>query len=176
MSTRESRPQRLDILLQKESPEDTSEYLLSQPVKIKNIAQHAFALFKLNTVVKELLSPVLQPWCRVAHYRQNILVLEVANASWMTRLRYEQPHLLSALRKQILPSLGSISIRINPDLILDADNIKHQFEVIPKKSDSGLQLSAKTAEALIALSRKGSKKLGIALRRLAGSARRSTKK
>ena len=53
-----------------------------------------------------LLPAPLQGKCRAANYRNAILIIEVTNASWMTRLRYEIPSLLSALRKEILPSLS----------------------------------------------------------------------
>lgn len=177
MPKRESRPQRLNILLQKESPEDRLEYLLSQPDQIKNIEQHALGLLKLNAVVKKLLSPPLQPWCRVANYRQNILVLDIANGSWMMRLRYEQLNLLSALRKQILPSLCSIHIRINPILMLEFHNTKQKLEGMKTKEtdeSNSRCLSLKTAELLVNLASRSPKKLSDALKRLAGLVKNST--
>lgn len=103
---RDSRPQLLDVLF-----DDASA---GSKGPLHNVQQRAVALLKLNRAVKGLLPAPLHPWCRVANFRQGILVLETANASWMMRLRYEQPALLSALRAQILPSLSSIDIRINP--------------------------------------------------------------
>ena len=103
-----SRPQSIDILLGSlAAPEKNS---------LQHIQQRAVALLKLNRAVAGLLPAPLQPWCRVANFRQGVLILETANASWMMRLRYEQSRLLSALRAQILPSLSSIDIRINPTL------------------------------------------------------------
>ena len=106
---RDSRPQLLDVLF-----DDASA---GSKGPLHNVQQRAVALLKLNRAVKGLLPAPLHPWCRVANFRQGILVLETANASWMMRLRYEQPALLSALRAQILPSLSSIDIRINPALM-----------------------------------------------------------
>lgn len=106
---RESRPQLLDVLF--------DDAIAAENGPLHNVQQRATALLKLNRAVKGLLPSQLQPWCRVANYRQSVLVLETANASWLMRLRYEQPALLSALRAQILPSLSSIDIRINPSLM-----------------------------------------------------------
>ena len=109
---RDSRPQLLDVLF-----DDASA---GSKGPLHNVQQRAVALLKLNRAVKGLLPAPLHPRCRVANFRQGILVLETANASWMMRLRYEQPALLSALRAQILPSLSSIDIRINPALMAKA--------------------------------------------------------
>lgn len=83
---------------------------------LQTIQRNAKAIIKLNRAVRGLLPAEIKPMCRVANYRNNIMVIEVANASWMTR-QYEKLNLLSALRTSILPSLSSIDIRINPDLM-----------------------------------------------------------
>lgn len=98
---RDSRPQLLDTFF------DDANLL-------RNVQQHAIALLKLNQAVNKLLPKQLQPHCRVANYRNGILVLETHNANWLMGLRYEQSNLLSALRSHVLPSLASIDIRINP--------------------------------------------------------------
>ncbi|CUX96465.1 hypothetical protein MHIR_DE00125 [Candidatus Doolittlea endobia] len=85
-------------------------------VSLSKIHRRAIFLLKINSAVSTLLPKPLHLWCRVANVRQGILVLETPNASWKMRLRYEQSRLLSALREQILPSLLSIDIRINPGL------------------------------------------------------------
>lgn len=94
---------------------DTNRVFLAQ------IQQRAVILLKLNRAISTLLPEPLRPWCRVANFRQGIIVLETANASWKMRLYYEQTQLLSELRAQILPSLSSIDIRINPDLARNED-------------------------------------------------------
>ncbi|MCX2957597.1 MAG: DciA family protein, partial [Serratia symbiotica] len=114
---RDSRPQLLDVLF--------DDALTADKAPLHNVQQHALALLRLNRAVKSLLPAQLHLWCRVANLRQGILVLEAANASWMMRLRYEQPMLLSTLRAQILPSLTSIDIRINPGLMANGE---HRFK------------------------------------------------
>lgn len=78
---RDSRPQLLDVLFSESSSADKGP--------LHNVQQRAAALLKLNRAVKGLLPAQLHPWCRVANFRQGVLVLETANASWMMRLRYE---------------------------------------------------------------------------------------
>ncbi|AFP84745.1 DUF721 domain-containing protein [secondary endosymbiont of Ctenarytaina eucalypti] len=105
---RDSRPHLIDSLFS--NPIETSQESLSK------IQHQAIALVQLNHAVNMLLPEILRPWCRVANFRQGLMVLETANASWQMRLRYEEAKLLSTVRIQILPSLSSIDIRINPVL------------------------------------------------------------
>lgn len=159
---RNNRPQLLDVFFDDASATDKS------PLHV--VQQRAVALLKLNRAVKSLLPTSMQQCCRVGNYRQSILVLEVANASWMMRLRYEQPALLSALRAQILPSLSSIDIRINPALMVKMENSTQN--TIKNTGSSHLeapmrQLSAQSAEELRGLASRSPEKLRKALERLA---------
>ncbi|XBS70535.1 DciA family protein [Acerihabitans sp. KWT182] len=161
---RDSRPQSIDILLGSlTTPERSS---------LRHIQQRAEALLKLNRAVAGILPAPLKPWCRVANFRQGILILETANASWMMRLRYEQSSLLSALRAQILPSLSSIDIRINPTLATKGHQIIQnqgkplspgggQFEGKKRK------LSPQSGETIRHLAARSPEKLKEMLERLA---------
>ncbi|MDR3433615.1 MAG: DUF721 domain-containing protein [Rouxiella aceris] len=159
---RNSRPQLLDILF------DDATAAGQSPLRV--VQQRAAALLKLNRAVKGLLPTPMQPWCRVGNYRQGVLVLEIANASWMMRLRYEQPALLSALRAQILPSLSSIDIRINPSLMVKTENLSQDNE---KTGGSKgplppvRQISKQSADELRLLASRSPEKLRKALERLA---------
>ncbi|WP_434524084.1 DUF721 domain-containing protein [Photorhabdus asymbiotica] len=162
---RDSRPQSLDVLF-----EDTAA-IEKNPLHI--VQQRAVALLKLNRAVISLLPAQLHPWCRVANYRKQILVLEAGNASWMTRLRYELPTLLSALRSEILPSLSSIDIRINPSLMVKHDNSAQSFAKIMSNSHNispVRRLSQESAKELIVLASRSPKKLKERLERLAALA------
>ncbi|CAI1025759.1 Zn-ribbon-containing, possibly RNA-binding protein and truncated derivatives [Serratia quinivorans] len=162
---RDSRPQLLDSLFDDANTEDKGP--------LHNVQQRAVALLKLNRAVKGVLPVQLHPWCRVANFRQGILVLETANASWMMRLRYEQPALLSALRAQILPSLSSIDIRINPALMAKGSNLVQNAaktagntqEKVPMR-----HLSQESAEELRGLASRSPEKLRKILERLASLA------
>ncbi|MDC9588101.1 DciA family protein [Xenorhabdus sp. XENO-10] len=170
---RDSRPQSLDTLF-----EDAATVGKS-PLQV--IQQHAIALLKLNRTVLSLLPAQLHPWCRVANYRKQILVLEAGNASWMTRLRYEIPCLLSTLRSEILPSLSSIDIRINPSLMVKCDNNEQGFSKSSTKAFSNdnqelpkRQLTHESAKTLMMLAENSPEKLKRKLERLAALAGEST--
>lgn len=165
---RDSRPQSLDNLFDDAGTQSV----------LQNVQQRATALLRLNRAVRSIIPAQLHPWCRVANFRQGILVLETANASWLMRLRYEQATLLSALRAQILPSLTSIDIRINPTLAaIGTDSVQEksvqtqsgQFEV-------NRELSEQSAEALREVAKRSPEKLRAAIERLASLAGESTNK
>ncbi|HHR6052218.1 TPA: DUF721 domain-containing protein [Providencia alcalifaciens] len=165
---RDSHPQALFDVLE-ESLAKTSNTL-------QTIQRNAKAILKLNRVVKSLLPAEIKPMCRVANYRNNIMVIEVANASWMTRLNYERTNLLSALRSSILPSLSSIDIRINPDLIRKSkqNSSLNKQSVNQKENRNQRQISTQTAEQLLRLAEKSPKGLKEKFERLAALAGEST--
>ncbi|MGL5952965.1 MULTISPECIES: DUF721 domain-containing protein [Providencia] len=165
---RDSHPQPLFNVLE-ESLSKTSNTL-------QTIQRNAKAILKLNQVVKNLLPAEIKPMCRVANYRNNIMVLEVANASWMTRLNYEKLNLLSALRTSILPSLSSIDIRINPDLIRKTkqNSSLNKQSVSTKTNRNQRQISVQTAEQLLKLAERSPKGLKERFERLAALAGEGT--
>ncbi|WP_380182006.1 DUF721 domain-containing protein [Kalamiella sp. sgz302252] len=163
---RDSRPQSIESFF--EAAEGQS--------MLQSIQQRAIALNKLNRAVQGVIPAQLHPWCRVANFRQGILVLETANASWMMRLRYEQSSLLSALRAQILPSLTSIDIRINPTLAAKAqENAQESSNRQQKEQGPGRQLSEQSAEILRGVASRSPEKLKKTLERLALLAGESTR-
>lgn len=143
---------------------------------LQSIQQRAIALNKLNRAVQGILPAQMHPWCRVANFRQGILVLETANASWMMRLRYEQSSLLSALRAQILPSLTAIDITINPSLAAKGQESVQKSGGRPEAEENspGRQLSEQSAEILRSVASRGSEKLKKTIERLASLAGEST--
>ncbi|MGK2959886.1 MAG: DUF721 domain-containing protein [Candidatus Malihini olakiniferum] len=163
---RDSSPQSLESLF------DSVSEVNKGP--LYDVQQHAIDLLKLNLAVKGLLPPQLHQWCRIANYRQDHLMLETANASWLMRLRYEQSTLLSALRAQILPSLASIDIRINPVLAAKGDENfsgKDNLQAENGSSDTPpRQLSKQSAETIRHLASHSPEKLKKVLERLASLA------
>lgn len=138
------------------------------------IQQRATILLKLNRAVMALLPVPLRDKCRVANYRSAILIIEVANASWLTRLRYETPSLLSALRQEILPSLSSIDIKINPSLGIKQEKISLISSLKEQEPIKRRHLSLESAQSLKYLAEKSPKKLKERLERLAALAGEST--
>ncbi|WP_025738860.1 DUF721 domain-containing protein [Salinivibrio socompensis] len=94
-------------------PRSTLHLLESDP---NNIAQRAVELAKLNKLILALLPGETSKACRVANYRDGVLVIEVGSAAWAMRLNYERQHLLSVLRTKGLASLMTIDVNINPAL------------------------------------------------------------
>ncbi|OIV46281.1 hypothetical protein BK025_12765 [Sodalis sp. TME1] len=160
---RDSRPHPIDSLFG-----DAAE---TGRVSLSKIQQRAIMLLKLNRAISALLPAPLRPWCRVANVRQGVMVLETANASWKMRLRYEQPQLLSALRAQILPSLSSIDIRINPGLArkqeLNAQNNDSGRQHHRPLGEKPRQLSVQSAASIRHVAAHSEGKLKNALERLA---------
>ncbi|MCT4705210.1 DciA family protein [Enterobacteriaceae bacterium H11S18] len=165
---RDSRPQSLDNLFDEAGAQSV----------LQNVQQRATALIRLNRAVRGILPAQLHPWCRVANFRQGVLVLETANASWLMRLRYEQSTLLSALRAQILPSLTSIDIRINPSLAaIGKDSVQENSSQMPNgQFEVNRELSEQSAEALREVAKRSPEKLRAAIERLASLAGESTNK
>lgn len=163
---RDSAPQSLDKIL--------NELDESNKSTLQLIQQRATVLLKLNRTVMALLPAPLQDKCRVANYRHAILIIEVSNASWLTRLRYELPSLREALRQEILPSLSSIDIKINPSL--GAKNEKRPLisSIKDQPAKGKRHLSLESAQALKYLAEKSPKKLRERLERLAALAGEST--
>ncbi|RKQ39914.1 DUF721 domain-containing protein [Enterobacter sp. R1(2018)] len=165
---RDSRPQSLDNLFDDAGAQSV----------LQNVQQRAAALLRLNRAVRSIIPAQLHPWCRVANFRQGILVLETANASWLMRLRYEQATLLSALRAQILPSLTSIDIRINPSLAaIGKDSVQeNSIQTSSGQFAVNRELSEQSAEALREVAKRSPEKLRAAIERLASLAGESTNK
>ncbi|UVK76814.1 MAG: hypothetical protein CMIDDMOC_00309 [Sodalis sp. Fle] len=164
---RHNRPQSIDSLFG-----NTRITTLSQ------IQRHALMLLNLNHAVTTLLPTPLRLWCRVANFRENIIVLETANASWLARLRYEQNQLLSALRAQILPSLSTIDIRINPAMMIhEKSNEKNNSNYVTGNRqviDNPRKLSPQSAALLRHMAVHSEGKLKKILERLARLAEENT--
>ncbi|RKS84721.1 hypothetical protein DES39_1936 [Orbus hercynius] len=80
------------------------------------IQERSVALSRLNHLLAQHIPHALYKQCRIANYRQGVLIIEVSSASWLTRLRYEQEKLRSLLRQNGLSGLSSIQFKINPEL------------------------------------------------------------
>lgn len=165
---RDSRPQFLKNLFDDAGQESM----------LQNVQQRAVYLQRLNRAVKGILPAPLHPWCRVANFRQGVLVLETANASWLMRLRYEQATLLGVLRAQILPSLTSIDIRINPSLAVKGQESvqENTTQTGTEKYEVNRQLSEQSAEALREVAKRSPEKLRETVERLASLAGEGTRK
>ncbi|PLV62590.1 DUF721 domain-containing protein [Erwinia sp. E602] len=164
---RDSRPQSIESFFD----------LAQEQSVLQHVQQRAIALNKLNRAVQGVLPAQLHPWCRVANFRQGILVIETANASWLMRLRYEQASLLSALRAQILPSLTAIDIRINPSLASKGLKTvqENSAQATTEEKPVLRKMTEQSAESLRAVASNSPEKLKKILERLASLAGESTR-
>lgn len=128
---------------------------------LTNIQERSVVLSRLNHLVYRYLPLHLQHCCRVANYRQSILIIEVSSASWLTRLRYEQGKLLLALRQNGLSGLASIQYKINPVLNQQRYLIKNDDKTTKRT------LSPYSASLLLALAENTTPKLKTCLIKLA---------
>lgn len=103
--------------------------IFTKTSSLSQIQERINALSKLTYAVNELLPSPLKQQCRIANYRQGVLVIQVSSASWLTRLKYEQSNLLSTLRQKLLPSLSSIQYQIDPNMTVkvsqQVDSVKN---------------------------------------------------
>ncbi|MWP49748.1 MULTISPECIES: DUF721 domain-containing protein [unclassified Gilliamella] len=150
----------------------------NEPQMLTSIVTHASCLSKiqdrtnalktLSKVVSDLLPLPLSEQCRVANYRQGILILEVSTASWLTRLKYEQSNLISEIRKTVLPSLSSIQYLINPNI---SARLSQRQSQTSKSSLAPSVMTAKSSMILYALAENAPNKLKKQLIKLANHAK-----
>ncbi|WP_392560956.1 DciA family protein [Orbus sturtevantii] len=126
------------------------------------IQEKSRTLYALNNLISKLLPESLSQECRVANYRQGILIVTVSSAGWLTRLRYEQEKLRSFLRQNGLSGLTSIQFKVDPNL--------NRNKCILHSKDSDLnkrQITQQSAELLMSLAQNCSQKLKSNLIKLA---------
>lgn len=129
---------------------------------LANIQTRSIALSRLNKMIYCYLPSHLHHCCRVANYRQSILIIEVCSAGWLTRLRYEQEKLLLALRQNGLSGLASIQYKINPILNQSQSFINDKVTIVGKR-----KITPQSASLLLALAQDATPKLKTNLIKLA---------
>ncbi len=94
-------------------PEPLNDLTEKAEGSLKFLLDNLARINQLDQIVKAKLSPNLQANCRIINYRDNQLVIAADSAAWATRLRFEKPNLLSALRSDGFPALGNIEIVVS---------------------------------------------------------------
>ncbi|MDD1782269.1 DciA family protein [Enterovibrio sp. ZSDZ35] len=133
------------------------------------VRQRAFALSQLNDQVKALLPPHSAKHCRVANFRDGILIIECGSSTWANRLNFDRHVLLSSLRQSTLPSLMTIEIKVNPELA------KREVEEIKAKEikEKSSPVSPVAAEYLKAIAQSAPEKIRKKLEAIAALADKS---
>ncbi len=89
---------------------------LFNDAKLSQFQQHVNDILELNKVLQSILNPQLTDYCRAANIRDNQLLIEVANASLLTKLNFERIQILSEFRRSGYARLASIEFKVNPEL------------------------------------------------------------
>lgn len=107
------------------------------------IKNKAAQLSHLNSLLHAQLETSLTQCCRVANFRENILIIEINSSAWATRLRYLIPELLQKLRREKeFHRLQEIKWYIRP---AESEYKKKPTKSI-KLSEGSSKLIAETAE------------------------------
>ncbi len=147
---------------QRHTPDSIHHLMTSKSGKLAKIQQKASQLQLINHFLTNNLLPGCDDYCRVANLRQGILVIEVASGAWATRLQQLRIEFMAQIRQQIIPTLLSIEIKVNPALFVKAE---------PAKPNTR-KISQQTAEHLESLAEQAPAGLAATLLRLAKLARR----
>jgi len=83
--------------------------------ELGNLVDNLNRINRLSQLLKNVMQPPMIDHCRVAHWRDKVLVLAVDSSQWASRLRFEKLNLLTKLRQNGFPGISSIDIIIQPD-------------------------------------------------------------
>ncbi len=138
----------------KSKPQDLAQ-LAGQ--RFAQLQQQTSKTSQLQQAVLNATDPAIHSQIRVANMRGGTLVIEIASATWATRLQYQRLDILSALRRDGFPMLSSIEFKVNPKLA--------QFT--PEKPKPSKQLSPKASEHLNELAERLDGDLAAKIKKLA---------
>ncbi|QJC28106.1 DUF721 domain-containing protein [Enterobacteriaceae endosymbiont of Plateumaris braccata] len=125
---------------------------------------HINILNKINQIIKNYFPKKLHNWYNAKSFVNNILIIETNNSSSMMRFLYVKQNIISLLKKNILPSLKNINIKINPTL-LTSNNTTHNKYLFKQNI-----LSKNSAIKLLNLAKKSPIKLRYIIEQLASLA------
>ncbi|QJC28558.1 DUF721 domain-containing protein [Enterobacteriaceae endosymbiont of Plateumaris consimilis] len=125
---------------------------------------HINILNKINQIIKNYFPIKLHNWYNAKNFTNNILIIETNNSSSMMRFLYEKSNIISLLKKNILPSLKNINIKINPTLLIN-NNISSNKYLFKQNI-----LSKNSAIRLLNLAKKSPIKLRYIIEQLASLA------
>lgn len=89
--------------------------LLREAKPLKALFGEARRLDRLQQLVESQLQPAAREYCRVASWREGILLLIVTDGHWATRLRYQQRRLQRQLQcMEAFSGLSRIQFKVQP--------------------------------------------------------------
>jgi hypothetical protein len=78
-----------------------------------NLLQHLQLIKKLDMLLQAQLPAPLNQHCRIATWRDQVLVIHVDSALWAIRLRYQVPDLLRRWQHEI-PPVVKVEVKVHP--------------------------------------------------------------
>lgn len=80
---------------------------------LKSIMVKAHVIEKLNTCLNRTLPTKLYTHCQVLNFENNIVIIGVDSAAWLTNLRYEEHDLRNAFQRELqIPAAISLKFKV----------------------------------------------------------------
>lgn len=97
------------------TPLKPAAHLLRGSPLLQRLLRQAENLSRLQALVHRYQSPAIREQLRLGSYEDGVLTLVLADAVWVTRLRYQQEHLMQQLRQHAeFSGLRHIRLKIRP--------------------------------------------------------------
>jgi hypothetical protein len=107
-------------------PQKTVKDVLSQEAGLKNVFTKTQQMLKMKVQLANFLPLELQAECRLANYRDGILIMQANSSIWATRLRMLSPHLLRRLQSlDMFHDLQKIDIKVKPPEMASKKGLNH---------------------------------------------------
>lgn len=145
-------------------PKSLNHLLARSAGNLSAIAEKTQHLQTLNHYLAHTVGELLAQKCSVVNYKQGILTIQTVNAMMATRLNFMSAEILLNFRRDVLPDLIDISIKVQP-------NETNTRQADKKSTSSHGNLSKDAAEAILSVSENAPDKLKATLKRLASHAK-----
>lgn len=112
---------------------------------LKKFAEKAVDLNQIQEILGKILPDYFKDQFRIGNFSQGILILEVTNATYASRLQYQRMEILSQLRNSGFHQLSTLEIKISPNIYQSKDKFP---KIEQKKSMQPKHVSPQTANLL----------------------------
>lgn len=144
-------------------PQSLNHLLVKSAGNLSAIAEKTQHLQTLNHYLAQTVGDTIAQKCSVVNYQQGILTIQAVNAMFATRLNFLSAEILLNFRRDVLPDLIDIKIKVLPN--------ETKSPQMDKKSPSKYgNLSKDAAQSILDASENAPEKLKKTLQRLAALA------
>lgn len=146
-------------------PKSLSHLLAKSAGNLSAIAEKTQHLQSLNQYLAQSVGDLLAQKCSVVNYKQGILTIQTVNAMMATRLNFMSAEILLNFRRNVLPDLIDINIKVLPNetKVIQSDR---------KSTTNHGNLSKDAAQSILSVSENAPDKLKKTLQRLAAHAKK----